>query len=144
VFLRCVRGIVVPGEGRPGEPAAGSVPSCRARRRRRSHLRRRLDSISSTGSNEDLLTERPTLAIPRLCHNAQADLVRKQQVLGSNPSVGSTPFVRAQEEQLSGVSSVLPAGEALLTDEDLLTGRVRRRNVAIHGLPWPKQVAGCP
>jgi hypothetical protein len=38
---------------------------------------------------EDLLTERPTLAIPRLGHNAQADLVRKQQVLGSNPSVGS-------------------------------------------------------
>jgi hypothetical protein len=26
-----------------------------------------------------------------LCHNAHADLVRKQQVLGSNPSVGSTP-----------------------------------------------------
>src|SRR3990170_2139764 len=40
---------------------------------------------------EDLLTERLTLAIPRLCHNAQADLLRKQQVLGSNPSVGSTP-----------------------------------------------------
>jgi hypothetical protein len=40
---------------------------------------------------EDLLTERPTLAIPRLGHNAQADLLRKQQVLGSNPSVGSTP-----------------------------------------------------
>jgi hypothetical protein len=40
---------------------------------------------------EDLLTERPTLAIPRLCHNAQADLLRKQQVLGSNPSVGSIP-----------------------------------------------------
>ena len=42
---------------------------------------------------EDLLTERLTLAIPRLCHNAQADLLRKQQVLGSNPSVGSTPWI---------------------------------------------------
>jgi hypothetical protein len=41
------------------------------------------------GRIEDLLTERPTLAIPRLRHNAQADLLRKQQVLGSNPSVGS-------------------------------------------------------
>ena len=40
--------------------------------------------------NEDLLTERPTLAIPRLCHNASTDLLRKQQVLGSNPSVGSS------------------------------------------------------
>jgi hypothetical protein len=50
---------------------------------------------------EDLLTERPTLAIPRLGHNAQADLLRKQQVLGSNPSVGSTPLFRAREGLLT-------------------------------------------
>ena len=61
---------------------------------------------------EDLLTERSTLAIPRLCHNAKADLLRKQQVLGSNPSVGSTPPVRAQEVQLSGGSTVLAGRRA--------------------------------
>jgi hypothetical protein len=48
---------------------------------------------------------------------------RKQQVLGSNPSVGSTSPFRAREEQLSGVSAVFAADEALLTGEDLLTGR---------------------
>jgi hypothetical protein len=56
--------------------------------------------------NEDLLTERSTLAIPRLCHNAQADLLRKQQVLGSNPSVGSTPLLRAQEDLLTADRTV--------------------------------------
>jgi hypothetical protein len=56
---------------------------------------------------EDLLTKQPTLAIPRLCHNAQADLLRKQQVLGSNPSVGSTPLFPDQEDLLSGFSTVL-------------------------------------
>jgi hypothetical protein len=40
--------------------------------------------------SEDLLTERSTLAFPRLGHSAWAKLVRKQQVLGSNPSVGSS------------------------------------------------------
>jgi len=69
--------------------------------------------------NEDLLTERPTLAIPRSCHNAQADLVRKQQVLGSNPSVGSSPP--------SGSESPSQAADLVASvchnAEDLLTGR---------------------
>jgi hypothetical protein len=42
-------------------------------------------------ANEDLLTERPTLGVPRLCHNAEADLLRKQQVRSSNLRVGSNP-----------------------------------------------------
>ena len=61
---------------------------------------RRLDPQAQ---NEDLLTTRPTLATPRLCHNAKAELLRKQQVLGSNPSVGSTPPFRAQEALLCGL-----------------------------------------
>jgi hypothetical protein len=65
---------------------------------------------------EGLLTERPTLAIPRLGHNGYTDLFRKQQVLGSNPSVGSTPLLRAREEHLSGVSTAFVADEDLLTD----------------------------
>jgi hypothetical protein len=68
-------------------------------------------SEAGEGQIEDLLTERPTLAFPRLCHNAQAELLRKQQVLGSNPSVGSTPPFRAQQEQLSGVSTAVATSE---------------------------------
>ena|SRR5439155_9718123 len=41
-----------------------------------------------------LLTERPTLGNSRSCHDAWADLLRKQQVLGSNPSVGSNFLAR--------------------------------------------------
>ena len=55
------------------------------------HTSEAYQQVPSHARNEDLLTERPTLGIPRSCHNAQADLLRKQQVLGSNPSVGSTP-----------------------------------------------------
>jgi hypothetical protein len=91
-------------------PAGSSIPSRIPRRQGRARM-------------EDLLTGRPTLAVSCLCHNAQTYPGRKQQVLGSNPIVGSTPLFRAQEEQLSGVSTVLPTDEALLTDEDLLTGR---------------------
>jgi hypothetical protein len=64
---------------------------------------------------EDLLTERPTLAIPRLGHNGYTDLFRKQQVLGSNPSRLHSPF-RARAEHLSGVSTAFVADEDLLTD----------------------------
>src|SRR6266542_686842 len=49
-----------------------------------------------------MLTERPTLAVSRLCHNAQADLVRKQQVLGSNPSVGSSPSPGTRQRSRRG------------------------------------------
>jgi hypothetical protein len=83
---------------------------------------------------DDLLTERSTLAIPRLGHNAQADLLRKQQVLGSNPSVGSTPSFRDQEDPLSkrwhGLRFRRRLGAELLTGEDLLTGRVSDINEA--------------
>jgi hypothetical protein len=88
---------------------------------------------------EDLLTERPTLAIPRLCHNAKADLLRNQQVLGSKPSVGSTPPFRAQQEQLSGDSTVfcrLPA------HEDLLTEHTPRTPASRYARPTAR-VAGC-
>jgi len=37
--------------------------------------------LRSQERNEDLLTEWPTLGIPRSCHNAQGDPLRKQQVL---------------------------------------------------------------
>jgi hypothetical protein len=40
--------------------------------------------------NEDLLTERPAVGNLRSCHNAQADLLRKQQVRSSNLRVGSS------------------------------------------------------
>ena len=43
---------------------------------------------------------------PRRHSSAVEQLFRKQQVLGSNPSVGSTPIVRAREEQLSGVGRI--------------------------------------
>jgi hypothetical protein len=43
--------------------------------------------------------------------SAVEQLFRKQQVLGSNPSVGSTPPFRAHEEQLSGVRRVFAAAE---------------------------------
>jgi hypothetical protein len=51
-------------------------------------------------------------------------LFRKQQVLGSSPSVGSTPFLRAQEDLLTeaiGRSWIPAAG-----GEDLLTGLITR------------------
>ena len=77
----------------PDRPASLTRPSARGREQRYVE--------AAAAGNEDLLTERRTLAVPRLCHNAQADPLRKQQVLGSNPSVGSTPPFRAPEDLLS-------------------------------------------
>ena len=54
---------------------------------------------------------------------------RKQQVLGSNPSVGSSPPFRVQEDLLSGLRGRIRVGglaTTLLAREDLLTGRDRR------------------
>ena len=59
--------------------------------------------------------------------SAVEQLFRKQQVLGSNPSVGSTPPFRAQEALLSRLPG--PSGgpiclaTTLVAREDLLTGR---------------------
>ena len=53
-------------------------------------------------------------------HNARADLLRKQQVLGSNPSVGSNPpFSHDSEPRRAN----LAASDAT-TLEDLLTERI--------------------
>jgi hypothetical protein len=64
-------------------------PACRARARR------------------DAAFSAAPIIVRRRHSSAVEQLFRKQQVLGSNPSVGSTPVVRIQEEQLSGVSTVL-------------------------------------
>jgi hypothetical protein len=71
---------------------------------------------------EDQITERPTLCSSRLCHNAQADLVRKQQVRSSNLRVGSTPVVRAQEERMTVRSGRLGDSSGVATTlEHLMT-----------------------
>ena len=72
-------------------------------------------------ANEDLLTERPTLGVPRLCHNAQTDLLRKQQVRSSNLRVGSSlPFrSKTPSEAANLVAGVCHNAEDLLTDRIL-------------------------
>jgi hypothetical protein len=86
--------------------------------------------------NEDLLTERPTLAIPRLGHNAQADLLRKQQVLGSNPSVGSSSPSRSESP---GQTANLVAG-ACHNAEGLLTDRIQASATRYVGVvSWGNQ-----
>jgi hypothetical protein len=75
---------------------------------------------------EDLLTERRTLAIPRLCHNAWADLLRKQQVRSSNLRVGSSP---ASHSEPPGYAANLVA-RACHNAQDLLTERI---HVAVSG-----------
>jgi hypothetical protein len=58
---------------------------------------RRLDKQTSHQARiVTLLTGRPTLGNSRLCHNAQADLLRKQQVRSSNVRVGSDPLSRSE------------------------------------------------
>jgi hypothetical protein len=73
--------------------------------------------LGDKGLSEDLLTERSTLGIPRSCHNAYADLLRKQQVLGSNPSVGST------HRRFSDLGIYLLAGRHLIHGEPVYAGQ---------------------
>ena len=70
------------------------------------------------GRNEDLLTERPMLGIPRLCHNAQTDLLRKQQVRSSNLRVGSSSPSRSESpvQPANLVSGVCHNADDLLTE----------------------------
>jgi hypothetical protein len=93
--LRTLGPTISPDQGRPKQVKAydDSDDAC--------------SSEAWQGRIEDLLTERPTVVIPRLCHKAQAKLLRKQQVLGSNPRVGSTPLFRAQEDLQLPSSTVL-------------------------------------
>jgi hypothetical protein len=50
----------------------------------------------ATLESKTLPTERSTLAFPRSCHNAWADLLRKQQVVGeAGPEVEAPPIEKA-------------------------------------------------
>ena len=96
--------VVARVDARPAIPLASACTMRIPRRTPKTRIRAR---------NENLLTERPTLAIPRLCHNAQADLLRKQQVLDSNPSVGSSPSRTKPSTQAGGAGGregLTPAG----------------------------------
>src|SRR5947207_14933893 len=56
--------------------------------------------------------------------SAVEQLFRKQQVLGSNPSVGSTPPLVLRKSSRLELARSFPANEDLLTGEDMLTRRI--------------------
>jgi hypothetical protein len=64
----------------------------------------------SRSTDSRVVRRAPILPVPGRHSSVVEQLFRKQQVLGSNPSVGSSSLFRAQEEQLSRVSTVLGSG----------------------------------
>jgi hypothetical protein len=100
-------------------------------------LRSQASGASST-LNEALLTERSTLGILRLCHNAQADPVRKQQVRSSNLRVGSNSPFRTRRRPPARISRLsMPQRWRPANGAKSTAGARRRRppNCTLSGSP---------